>query len=125
MENLWLKIKIWTKIVIVSVVVIYLLVFVLFNANKEISIWWWYNRTVDTTALMLIGCMFLAGVICTLLVRVTTSALRQVRELRERNKKARNERDMADMKAKVAMLQTKPAAAGEPSPPPPADAPRA
>jgi uncharacterized integral membrane protein len=108
MDNLWLKIKIWTKVVIISVVVIFLLIFVMENANKEITIWWWFGREVATTALMLIGCMFLAGVICTLLVRVAAKTMRQVRELKQHNANLQMRQDVAEIKTKAAMLQTKP-----------------
>jgi len=99
MDNLWLKIKIWTKVVIISVVVIFLLIFVMENANKEITIWWWFGREVATTALMLIG---------TLLVRVAAKTMRQVRELKQHNANLQMRQDVAEIKTKAAMLQTKP-----------------
>ena len=35
MANLWLRIKIWTKIVLVSLVLIYVLLFTFKNAKQE------------------------------------------------------------------------------------------
>jgi hypothetical protein len=108
MQNIWLKIKIWTKIAIFSLVVIYLLIFVLENANKELVIWWWFGKEINTSALELIPAMLLAGVIGTLVVRMAYRAVKQFRELRKRNADAQLHRDVADIKAKAAMLQTRP-----------------
>ncbi len=109
MQNLWLKIKIWTKIVIFSLVMIFLLIFVFNNSNKPASIWVWFGQEeVQTTVLKLIVSMLLVGVLGTLLVRMAFGTLRQIRELRKRNAAAQMHSDVAELKAKAAMLQTKP-----------------
>jgi len=109
MQNLWLKIKIWTKIAVFSLVMIFLLIFVFNNSNKEIHIWIWFGEEeVHTTALKLIVSMLLVGVLGTLLVRMAFGTLRQIRELRQRNAANQLHKDVADIKAKAAMLQTKP-----------------
>ncbi len=110
MENLWIKIKSWTKIVIFSVLVIYLLIFAFRNANKDVTIWWWFGKEIPTSALELIAAMLLAGVLGTLVVRMAFRAMRQIRELRSRSATAKMQKDVAEMKAKAAMLQTKPQA---------------
>jgi len=109
MQNIWLKIKIWTKIALFSLVVIYLLIFILQNANKELVIWWWFGKEIKTSALELIPAMLLAGVIGTVVVRMAYRAVKQFRELRKRNADAQLHRDVEDIKAKAAMLQTRPA----------------
>jgi nitric oxide reductase large subunit len=115
MENLWLKIKIWTQILIFSVVVIYLGIFTYNNSDQPLTIWYWFGHEFKTSALEMIPAMLLAGVLGTFVVRMTFRALKQISELKKRNAAARMQRDMADIKAKAAMLQTKPAT-------PPADA---
>ncbi len=117
MQNLWLKIKIWTKITIFSLLVIYLLIFVFQNANKELIIWWWFGKKINTSALELIPAMLLAGVLGTLVVRMAFKAVKQFRELRRRNAAAQMHSDVADLKAKAAMLQTKPQAPQGPASP--------
>ncbi|HEX4056309.1 MAG TPA: hypothetical protein VHX86_18770 [Tepidisphaeraceae bacterium] len=113
MQNLWLKIKIWTKITIFSVLVIYLLIFVFQNANKELVIWWWFGKNLNTSALELIPAMLLAGVLGTLVVRMAFRAVKQIRDLRRRSADAQLHKDMAEIKAKAAMLQTKPEGTGD------------
>jgi uncharacterized integral membrane protein len=113
MQNLWLKIKIWTKIAVFSLVMIFLLIFVFNNSNKPASIWVWFGQEeVQTTVLKLIVSMLLVGVLGTLLVRMAFGTLRQIRELRHRNAAVQLHKDVADIKAKAAMLQTKPTGEG-------------
>lgn len=110
MENLWLKIKIWTKIILFSIVVIYLALFIFKNADQELTIWVWPYpyKEFRTTALQLIPAMLLAGVFGTLVIRMAFRAFKQIGELKKRNAAARMQKDMADIRAKAAMLQTKP-----------------
>jgi len=109
MENLWLKIKIWTQILIFSVVVLYLEIFTYNNSDQPLTIWYWFGHDIKTSALEMIPAMLLAGVLGTFVVRMTFRALKQIRELKQRNAAARMQKDMADIKAKAAILQTKPA----------------
>ena len=64
--------------------VIYLLIFVFQNANKELIIWWWFGKNLNTSALELIPAMLLAGVLGTLVVRMAFRAVKQIRDLRRR-----------------------------------------
>jgi uncharacterized integral membrane protein len=109
MQNLWLKIKIWTKIVIASLALLFLLIFIFRNYDRPADVWVWFGaEEVHTSVLKLIVSMFFAGVLGTLLARMAFGTLRQIRELRERNAAAQIHTDVADLKAKAAMLQTKP-----------------
>jgi lysylphosphatidylglycerol synthetase-like protein (DUF2156 family) len=108
MENLWLKIKIWTKIAIFSIVVIYLGIFIYNNSNQPLTIWIWFGKEFRTSALEMIPAMLLAGVFGTLVVRMAFRAVKQIRELKQRNATAKLQQDMADIRTKAAMLQTKP-----------------
>jgi len=66
---------------------------------------------------LLAVCAFLAGVLTTVLWRTTWVTLRQLRDLRERQRIERLERVDREMKAKAAMVRTKPAGETEPSVP--------
>jgi uncharacterized integral membrane protein len=112
MNNLWLKIKVWTKVAIAAFIVIYLVTFVAKNSAFEAKVWFFFFKEPYTVPLLyLIFFVFLAGVIGTILVRTTFKTINQVTELRTRNRQERLEREMADMKAKAARLQTRPATA--------------
>jgi uncharacterized integral membrane protein len=104
---MWLKIKIWTKTIVVGALVLYALLFILNNSGQSVKFWYWFRREYETSMLVLILITFLAGVIGTLLVRTTLSTIRQIREARARARTDRLEREVADMKVKAAMLKTK------------------
>jgi len=104
---MWLKVKIWTKTIVVGALVLYALLFILQNSGQAVKFWYWFGREYETSMLVLILITFLAGVVGTLLVRTTISTLRQIREARARSRTDRLEREVADMKTKAAMLKTK------------------
>jgi len=110
MSELWLKIKVWTKGLTFGAVILYALIFVYKN-SQPVSVWWWYNRSFDSSALVLLAIAFLAGAVSIILVRTTLRTMRQVKDLRARNRADRLEREVADMKDKAAKLQTKPVVA--------------
>ena len=115
---MWLKVKIWTKTLVVGALVLYALLFILNNSGQAVKFWYWFRREYETSMLVLILITFLAGVVGTLLVRTTISTLRQIREARARSRTDRLEREVADMKTKAAMLKTKSAPSGPSSPAP-------
>jgi uncharacterized integral membrane protein len=126
MQNLWLKIKVWTKITIASVIGVYLLIFVMKNGGRQAKFWYWFNHDYDTSLLSLVFFAFLIGGLATILATTTFRTIRQIREIRARSRSEKLVAEVADMKAKAAMLQTRPgglaqdAATGSiPSPPPP------
>jgi uncharacterized integral membrane protein len=104
---MWLKIKIWTKTIVVGVLVLYGLIFILNNSGQSVRFWYWFRREYETSMLVLILLTFLAGVVGTLLVRTSITTVRQIREARARSRTARLEREVLDMKSKAAMLQTR------------------
>ena len=114
MSNLWLRIKIWFKVALVTALVIYVILFVYFNASEEAQFWYWPRHQPKTTLLLLVLCAFLAGVVSTLLVRTTLRTIRQISELQQRARAQRMDRQIADIHSKAAMLQTKPPAAAAP-----------
>jgi uncharacterized integral membrane protein len=119
MGDLWLKIKVWSKIGIFALVTIYLLLFIIFNSNQDINIWVWFDHTKHPTLLELIVSLLFAGMVITLLGRMAYRTIRQIKDMRYRNQTAQLSKDLADMKAKADMLVTKPAAGNPPAAPPP------
>lgn len=113
MGNLWLKIKIWAKVLLLVAVLVYVIVFTYMNAKEPVKLWYWYNHQPQTTVLLLAVFAFLAGVVGTLLVRTTYSTIRQINELKDRQRTNRLDRTLADMQAKAAMLRSKPAGGAE------------
>ena len=117
MANLWLKIKVWTKIAIAFALFVYGAVFVYQNSARPVKPWFWFGREPDTSVLILVLCAFLLGVVGTVLFRTTIKTIRQLRNLRERTRAERAEREVAALRAKAAMLRSRaPADPGEGSP---------
>jgi hypothetical protein len=106
MGNLWLKIKIWTKSILLGALLIYAIIFFLENSGQPVEFWYWYNQKHPSSMLVMMLLAFAAGVISTILVKTTLTTLRQIRELRNRNRIDRLERAQAEMKVKAARLQT-------------------
>jgi len=117
MGNVWLKIKIWSKISFVALVLIYLLIFVAKNSTETVKFWFWINRAPAETSVLLFALYaVLTGVVFTVLVSTSVRTFRQVRELRGKSRTDRLERDIAEMRTKAGMLRPKPASgADEPS----------
>ena len=111
MNNLWLKIKIWTKIVLFTLLGAYLLVFVLKNTSETVKFWYFFTQdSVTVSVLTFTLAVFFIGVIGALLTRMVFRTVRQMKELSERNRLSRIEQEQADMKAKAAKLQSAPTA---------------
>ena len=111
MNTVWDKIKFWTKVTICTIVSVYLLIFIIKNMGPDVTFWYWYNRTIQASMLFLIACAFIAGVIMTILTRMMYRTARQFTQMRNTSRTEKLEREVADMKAKAAMLQTKGTAA--------------
>ncbi len=125
--DLWLKIKFWIKITISGLVTLFVLIFILQNLNKPVKIWLWND--IDTTLLKVLLSTVGLTILATLLLWTTYKTIRQFRELRLRSRTQKLEREMADMKTKAAMLQTKGSGTAPDAPSgatsPPADSPKA
>jgi hypothetical protein len=106
MGNLWLKIKIWTKSLVFGAIVLYGLLFVLNNSGQSVKIWYWFFKPeYETSMLVLMLVTLLIGIVATLLVRTTLTTVKQIRDLRQRSRIERLEREQAAIRAKAAMLQ--------------------
>ena len=109
MNDLWLKVKIWTKGIIFGLILLYALFFIINNGTTA-KVWFWFGEAgkAETPLLVMLFVTFLLGVLMTILVRTTIKTIQQFRELKARNRTERLEREVADMKSKAARLQTRP-----------------
>src|SRR3954470_18407953 len=107
MGNLWLKIRVWTKVVAFSFILIYVLAFTYFNYAQKVKFWVWFSTEPNTSVLGLALVAFLVGVIGTILTRTTLKTISQIKQLRTRTRTDKMERQMAAMQAKAGRLQTK------------------
>jgi uncharacterized membrane protein YciS (DUF1049 family) len=105
--NLWLRIKVSTKLTIVLAVVVYAGLFVFQNSARKVTMWYWLGREPETSVLVLVLCAFLLGVLVAILFRTTMKTVRQLRHLAERTRAQRLEREVAEMKTKAAMLRSR------------------
>jgi lysylphosphatidylglycerol synthetase-like protein (DUF2156 family) len=108
MQTFWQKVWMWTKVSSTAVVMLYVVLFVYNNSGKPVTFWWWFGHSPETSVFILSLCAFLIGVVCMILARALWKTVRQFRQMNSRSKADRIEREVADMKAKAAMLQTRP-----------------
>jgi lysylphosphatidylglycerol synthetase-like protein (DUF2156 family) len=108
MNDLWLNIKAWTQRLILAAVVIYAVLYVYNNTGHPVEFWWWFKHTHSTTVFLLTSGAFLAGIVFTILVSTAFKTIRQIRGLHSRSRQDKLEREIEEMKAKAAMLQTRP-----------------
>jgi hypothetical protein len=105
MDSLWLKIKVWTKITLFAILTIAVLVFLFENVNKPVNVWLWND--IPTTLLKVLMFTVLISVIFTIMLGTTFRTVRQVKEIRARSRAEKMEREVAEMKVKASMLQTR------------------
>ena len=110
MGSLWLKIKVWTKVVVFFGLLIYAGLFIVMNSARPVKPWFWFGHDPDTSVLILVLCAFLTGVVGTILLRTTFKTLKQIREMRDRSRSDRLQREVEEMRTKAAMLRSRPAA---------------
>lgn len=107
MNNLWLKIKVWTKGILAVLILLYLIFFIAKNSGETVSFWLFFNNQLETSLLVFAFVTFFGGVLMALLVRAMFKTLRQIREMREKSRTVRLERQVNDMQTKAAMLKTR------------------
>lgn len=106
MGNFALKLWVWTKITVFVLLIIFALVFIYENKDREVVVWLWGDRHWTVLPVLFFSCLF--SVVGTLLVRTTFRTIRQIQDLKARTHAEQMAKDLADMKAKAARLQTKP-----------------
>src|SRR5436190_22768471 len=104
MQNLWLKIKIWTKVVIAGVIGLYVLLFVLQNGGRQAKFWYWFNHDYEPSLLSLVCIAFLIGGLVAVLATPPFRTIRQIRDLRRRNRAARGQALLRPQETKDPML---------------------
>ena len=120
MGNLWLKIRVWTKITFVTAIALYILLFIYNNSGEDVKFWWWFKHTQTSSVFVLSTVAFVAGGLFAFLARTTFTTVRQIGDLRSRTRMMKLERDLADQQRKASKLQTRSsiATATAPSPSP-------
>ena len=107
MGSVWLKIKVWTKIIVFGLLLLYVLFFVI-NNDDRVTPWLWFGKEPETSILILILFTFLLGILAAILFRTTFTTLRQLRELKQRGRSEKLEREVAEMRTKASMLRSRP-----------------
>jgi|GEM_PF-6984552 len=79
MNNTWLKIKIWTKLVIIGIVSLSVLTFVAANGKNDATVWLWHDHSFNVLELM--AGSFIFGILCTLLAKPIYHTLSQIQHL--------------------------------------------
>jgi len=109
MGNLWQRIKRWTVGVVTVVVTLFLIILISRNWNAEVSpsldlVFKNYPKAPFLLVTLITGVTSILG---WWLIRTLIKMIWQLRQARERRRTERLEREVADMKAKAAMLQTR------------------
>ena len=115
MANLWLKIKVWTKLIIFSAIALYVLLFLYSNSGKPVKVWLFFNNELERSTLWLAMTAFAAGAVAMLVTQMLLATMRQLRQIREQKQQQQLQKNVADMHAKAAMLQTKTASDTKPA----------
>ena len=110
MTNVWLKFKIWFKLILFGLIALYILLFLLKNYDTKVTVWLWFgdNGTYSSSILALVFAVFVLSVIGTLLTSTIWRTVRQIREAGARSRTQRLEKAIAEMNAKAAKLQIRP-----------------
>ena len=110
MSNVWLKFKIWFKLILFGLIAIYVLLFLLNNTGKTVQLWLWFGETgtYSSSILALVFVVFVISAIGTFLTSTIWRTVRQIREAGNRSRTQRLEKAIAEMNAKAAKLQIRP-----------------
>lgn len=102
-----LKIRIWSKIIVLVLLVVYMLLF-LFKNSQPVNLWLFFGVEIEriNVILALLGA-FVLGSLTTIAVRMVYRTIAQIRQSQERGRTERLEREIADMRTKAGSLQTR------------------
>jgi uncharacterized integral membrane protein len=109
MSNFWLKIKVWTKLTLFILILLYLLIFAAKNSSQHVEFWYWYHGVWLTSLLYFSFFTFLAGILVTILARTIFKTIAQFRQLRQLAAQERRDHEIRDLQAKTASLPPHPA----------------
>ena len=115
---MWEKIKLWTRIILFSALALYLLIVIAVNWDKRVDgvLQLVFVKFEKPRVLLVLLATAIVSIFGWWLMRTVFKALRQLQSVRERSRTTRLEKDLAEMKAKAAMLQKKEAATSAPAP---------
>jgi uncharacterized membrane protein len=118
MTNVWLKVKIWFKLILFGLIAVYILLFLFKNYDTRVTVWLWFGETGTYTSsiLALVFAVFVLSVIGTLLISTIWRTVRQIREASARSRTQKLEKAIAEMNAKAAKLQIRPEPTDTPQP---------
>lgn len=102
-----LRAWIWIKLALMALVLIYTTLFVYNNSGATVELWYFFNRSAQVPKLLALIGAFLLGGLLTLLVRMVSKTIRQMRRASEQERTERLEREIADMRTKAATLRTR------------------
>lgn len=116
---MWEKFKFYTRVILFSALALYLLVVVTLNWGVVVDgqlrlVFTEFDKPRVLMVMLVTGVL---SVVAWWLIRTIFKTLRQFRTLRERSRTAKLEKEVADMKAKAGMLQTREIAPATPSSP--------
>ena len=106
---MWEKIKLWTRVILFGALAIYLLIVITMNWNLRVDglfslVFVEYQKPRILVVLLVTAVLSVFG---WWLIRTIFKALRQFRDVRDRSRTARLEREITEMRAKAGMLQKK------------------
>lgn len=103
-SDTFLKIRIWTKVIVLALLAIYTLLFLFMNSGP-VELWWFFGRRIGTNVIVALLGAFILGALLALLLRTIVTTMRQIKQSRERGRAQKLEREIADMRVKSAKLQ--------------------
>ncbi len=113
MSDFWIKLKFWIKTTLISALVIYVLLFIFKNSGESVKFWYFpLQDSLQTSVLYLTAGAFITGIITAILVKTTITTVKQFRLM----KASKATREVAEMQAKAAKLQTRSTTTGAPDP---------
>jgi hypothetical protein len=110
MKTTWLKIKLWIKVTVFSVIALYVIGFIIANRNARVdpSLDFLFKKYDNANVLLV---LLLTGVLSIFgwwLFKTVFKTIRQMRDVKRRAHLERIEREHAEMIAKAAKLKMRP-----------------
>lgn len=106
---MWEKLKFYTRVILFSALALYLLVVVTLNWSISVQgrLRLVFTEFENPRILMVMLVTGVLSIVAWWLIRTIFKTIRQFRALRERSRTAKLEKEVADMRAKAGMLQTR------------------
>jgi hypothetical protein len=110
MSMTWTKVKLWTKLTVFGLVFVYLAAFIFLNRDAVIhpALDFVFKKYQDVNALLVLLLTSIFSIMGWWLFKTIFKTLRQMSEVKRRAYLERRDRELAEMHAKAARLQTRP-----------------